>query len=154
MVVVGRPGYRIDSRTIKGGSQVSSLIVSFVESSNHCILASCFLVLVWFSFWVLELMVILMTSSISSKMEFSCFFYCVFGVGGFTGLIQGRVLTIFSWAFSNFLLIVSSIKIVLALVASFPTNLVSLNSESVCRSCGSFGVLKRLQRYYRELERM
>ena len=43
MVVVGRPGYRIDSRTIKGGSQVSSLIVSFVESSNHCILASYFL---------------------------------------------------------------------------------------------------------------
>ena len=38
MVVVGRPSYRIDCRTIKGGSQVSSLIVSFVESSNHCIL--------------------------------------------------------------------------------------------------------------------
>ena len=60
----------------------------------------------------------------------------------------------FSWAFSNFLLIVISIKIVLALVASFPTNLVSSNSESECKSCGSFGVLKRLQRYYRELERM
>ena len=41
------------------------------------------------------------------------------------------------------LLIVISIKIVLALVASFPTNLVSLNSESVCRSCVSFGVLKK-----------
>ena len=52
------------------------------------------------------------------------------------------------------LLIDISIKIVLALVASFPTNLVSSNSESVCRSCVSFGVLKRLQRYYRELERM
>ena len=154
MVVVGRPGYRIDSRTIKGGSQVSSLIVSFVESSNHCILASCFLVLVWFSLWVLELMVILMTSLSSSKTEFACVFYDVFDVGGFTGLIRGRVLTIFFWAFSHLLLIGISIKIVLALVASFPTNLVSSNSESVCRSCVSFGVLKRLQRYYRGQERM
>ena len=154
MVVVGRPGYRINSHTIKGGSQVSSLIVSFVESSNHCILASCFLVLVWFSLWVLELMVILMTSLSSSKTEFTCVFYDVFGVGGFTGLIRGRVLTIFLWDFSNLLLIDISFKIVLALVASFPTNLVSSNSESVCKSCGSFGVLKRLQRYYCELDRM
>ena len=89
-------------------------------------------------------MVIFVTSSSTSKTDIICFFYRIFGVGGFTGLFRGRVLTIFSWAFSNFLLIVSSIKIVLALVASFPTNLVSLNSESVCRSCGSFGVLKRL----------
>ena len=143
MVVVGRPGYRIDSRTIKGGSQVSSLIVSFVESSNHCILASCFLVLVWFSLWVLELMVILMTSLSSSKMEFACIFYDVFGVGGFTSLIWGRVLIILLCSFSHLLIIVFSVKIVLALVASFPTNLVSLNSESICRSCVSFGVLKK-----------
>ena len=99
-------------------------------------------------------MVILMTSLSSSKTEFACVFYDVFGVGGFTGLFQGRVLTIFFWAFSHLLLIGISIKIVLALVASFPTNLVSSNSESVCKSCGSFGVLKRLQRYYRELEQM
>ena len=150
MVVVGRPGYMIDSRTIKGGSQVSSLIVSFVESSNHCILALCFLVLVWFSLWVLELMVILMTSLSSSKTEFACVFYDVFGAGGFTGLIRGMVITIFFWSFSHLLLIGISIKIVLALVAGFPTNLVSLNSESVCKSCGCFGkgcaVLPRLER--------
>ena len=142
MVVVGRLGYRIDYRTIKGGSQVSSLIILFIESSNHCILASPFLVLVWcFSLRVLELMVIFTTSLSSSKMEFACVFYDVFGVGGFIGLIPGRVLTIFLWEFSNLLLIDISIKIVLALVASFPTNLVSSNSESVCRSCDSFGVL-------------
>ena len=99
-------------------------------------------------------MVILMTSLSSSKTEFACVFYDVFGVGGFTGLIRGRVLTIFFWAFSHLLIIGISFKIVLALVASFPTNLVSSNSESICKSCGSFGVLKRLQRYYRELERM
>ena len=54
----------------------------------------------------------------------------------------------------KFLVIVTSIKIVLALVASFPTNLVSSNSEFVYRSCGTFGVLKRLQRYYHGQERM
>ena len=95
-----------------------------------------------------------MTSLSSSKTEFACVYYDVFGVGGFTGLVRGRVLTIFLCTFSNLLLIVIYIKIVLALVASFPTNLVSLNSDSVCKSCGSFGVLKRLERYYRELERM
>ena len=61
----------------------------------------------------------------------------------------------FSYApFYNLLHIGISFNIVLALVASFPTNLVSSNSESVSKSCGSFGVLKRLQQYYRELERM
>ena len=95
-----------------------------------------------------------MTSLSSSKTEFACVFYDVFGVGGFTGLIRGRVLTILLWAFSVLLLIDISFKIVLPLVASFPTNLVSSNSESECRSCGCFGVLKRLQRYSRELERM
>jgi hypothetical protein len=34
MVFVVRPGYRIGSRTIKRGSQVSNLFVSFRESSN------------------------------------------------------------------------------------------------------------------------
>ena len=84
-------------------------------------------------------MVIFMTSLSSSKTEFACVFYDVFGVGGFTGLIQGRVLTIFLWAFSHLLLIDISVNILLAHVVSFPTNLVSLNSESVCRSCGCFG---------------
>ena len=88
-------------------------------------------------------MVIFLTSLSSSKTEFTCFFYCIFGVGGFTGLFQGRVLTIFLWAFSQLLLIVIYMKIVLGHVVSFPTNLVSLNSKSVCKSCVSFGVLKR-----------
>ena len=84
-------------------------------------------------------MVILMTSLSSSKMEFACVFYDVFGVGGFTGLIRGRVLTFFLWAFSHLLILDISINIVLAHVVSFPTNLVSLNLESVCKSYGCFG---------------
>ena len=92
---------------------------------------------------VLALVASFPTNLVSSKTEFACVFYDVFGVGGFTSLFRGRVLTIFLWAFSNFLLIVISTNIVLALVANFPTNLVSLNSKSVCRSCVSFGVLKK-----------
>ena len=119
VVVVGRPSYRIVFRTIKGGSQVGSLIVSWVESSNHCILTSCFLVLVLLSLWVLELMVILITSLSSSKTEFVCVFYDVFGVGGFTGLIRWRVLTIFLWNFSHLIILDISINIVLAMSLAF-----------------------------------
>jgi hypothetical protein len=43
MVLVVRPGYWIGSRTIKRGSRVSNLIVSFGESSNLCILGIIFL---------------------------------------------------------------------------------------------------------------
>ena len=91
-------------------------------------------------------MVILITSLNSSKTEFACVFYDVFGVGGFTGLIRGRVITIFLWALSNLLLIDISLNIVSALVVSFPTNLVSLNSELVCESCGCFDIACFTQR--------
>ena len=77
-----------------------------------------------------------MTSLSSSKTEFAYVFYDVFGVGGFTGLIRGRVLTIFFWAFSHLLILDIYIKIVFSLVSSFPTNLISSNSELVCVSCG------------------
>ena len=58
MMLVARPGYRIDSRTIKRGSRPSILIVSFVESSNLYILGIIFigsylaLIVVWF--WCLS----------------------------------------------------------------------------------------------------
>ena len=58
MVIVGRPGYRIDNRTIKRGSRVSILIVSFVESSNLCMLGIIFigsyLALIVVSSWCLS----------------------------------------------------------------------------------------------------
>ena len=68
-------------------------------------------------------MVILMTSLSSSKTEFTCVFYDVFGVGGFTGIFRGRVLTIFLWDFYHFLILDISIKIVLAHVVSFSNKL-------------------------------
>ena len=53
MMLVERPGYMIDSRTIKRGSRPSILFVSFVESSNLCIIGIIFigtylaLIIVW-----------------------------------------------------------------------------------------------------------
>ena len=140
MVIVWRPGYRIDSRTIKGGLKwvVWSYHLSRAQTIASLHHLSWFLFVFYFE--VLELVVIFFTSSSSSKTEFTCFFYCVFGVGVFTGLIRGRVLTFFLWALSNLLLIDISFKIVLSLVASFPTNLVSSNSELVCESCGCFDI--------------
>jgi hypothetical protein len=84
MVLVVRPGYRIGSRTIKRGSRVSNLIVSFGESSN---LHTCHH-LSWFFFGfypceVLELVVIFMTSSSSSKTDFAWNSYRVFVVWRF-----------------------------------------------------------------------
>ena len=43
MMLVERPGYMIDSRSIKRGSRPSILIVSFVKSSNLCILGIIFI---------------------------------------------------------------------------------------------------------------
>ena len=51
MLFSERPGYRIGNRTIKRGSRPSILIVSFMERSNLCILASSLLVLIWLLSW-------------------------------------------------------------------------------------------------------
>ena len=69
MLVVGRSGYRLDNRTIKRGSQVSNLTVSFERAQTFAYLASylsCFL----FGFYPCEDLVlgfISMKSSSSSK---------------------------------------------------------------------------------------
>ena len=68
----GRPGYRIDSRTIKRGSQVSNLIASLWRAQTYAYLAY---PLSWFLFGfspcgVLVLVVIFMTSQGLSKTDF------------------------------------------------------------------------------------
>ena len=84
MMLVERPGYRIDSRTIKRGSRPSILIVSFMEElkplhpCNH---------LYWSLFVsyrgvVLVLIVLVMTRLSLPKTVFICVSYCVFGFGG------------------------------------------------------------------------
>ena len=71
---------------------MSSLIVSFVESSNHCILASSFLVL---------FVSLRAYGHLVDKLEFiengvhSCIFYDVFDVGGYVGSSLLEVLRCF-----------------------------------------------------------
>ena len=74
MVLVGRPGYRIDNRTIKRGSRVSNLIASSWRAQTFAYLAYH---LSWFLFGSypfedLELVSISMTSSSSSKTDLIC----------------------------------------------------------------------------------
>ena len=85
MIVVGRPGYRIDCRTIKGGALdelLDHIIHRELKPLHPCImfLGSC-----WVIFVSIRAMVILMTSLSSSKTEFACVFYDVFDVGGYAG---------------------------------------------------------------------
>ena len=82
-----RPGYRIDSRTIKRGSQVSILIESLWGAQTFAYLAYH---LSWFLFGfylygVLVLVVIFMTSQGLSKTDFVRKTYCVFGGENITG---------------------------------------------------------------------
>ena len=77
-----------------------------------------------------------MTSSSSSKTEFTRIFYDVFDVGGYAGSSRLEV----------------SLAVLMLLVILFPTSLSLLNSELICRSYGSFGflaVVPRPERQYR-----
>ena len=73
-------------------------------------------------------MVILMTSSSSSKTEFTCIFYDVFDVGGSAGSSLLEVSLLF-------------FVVLVLLVVLYPTSLSLLNSELICRSYGSSGFL-------------
>ena len=88
MMLVERPGYRIDSRTIKRGSQVSNLIVSLWRAQSFAFLAY-HLSWLLFGFYPcedLELGFISIASSSSTKTDFICTSCCVFDVGGFSGV--------------------------------------------------------------------
>ena len=87
-MLVVRPGYRIGSRTIKRGSQVSKLIASLWRAQTFAYLAY-HLSLLLFGFYPcedLELVFISMTISSSSKTDFIWISCCVFDIGGFTCL--------------------------------------------------------------------
>ena len=81
-----------------------------------------------------------MTSSSSSKTEFTCFFYDVLDVGGYAGSSRLEVSLLYLLAYlpSLFLLV----AVLMLLVVLFPTSLSLLNSELICRSYGSSGFLE------------
>src|SRR3954469_16032698 len=74
---------------------MSNSITSFGESSNLCILASSYLVVIWsYPCEDIELVVISITSSCSSKSDPSFISYCDFDLCGFSVSHQVRYLTL------------------------------------------------------------
>ena len=97
-------------------------------------------------------MVILVTSSSSSKTEFTRIFYDVFDVGGYAGSSQLEVSLLYLLAYLPCLFLLYPVVVLMLLVVLFPTSLSLLNSELICRSYGSFGflaVVPRPERQYR-----
>ena len=136
MMLVERPGYRIHSRTIKRGSRPSILIVSFVKSSNLCILAIIFigsflaLIMVWS--WCLscsswQSQVHQKHISYASSLAFS-------GFGDFVGSSLWKV-SLFHLLEKSPLLVCNIFTFCrVALVVLFPTKLDSPRSEFPCES--------------------
>ena len=78
-------GFRIDNRTIKRGSHMSNSVTSFEESSNLCILASSYLVVIWsYPCEDIELVVISITRSCSLKSDLPYVSSCDFDLCGFS----------------------------------------------------------------------
>src|SRR3954470_10760372 len=76
-------GFRIDNCTIKRGSRMSNSVTSFGERSNLCILASSYLVVIWsYPCDDIELVVISITSSCSSKSDLPFVSCCDFDLCG------------------------------------------------------------------------
>ena len=80
-------------------------------------------------------MVILVTSSSSSKTEFTRIFYDVFNVGGYADSSQLEVSLLYLLAYLPCLFLLE--LVLMLLVVLFPTSLSLLNSELICRSYGS-----------------
>ena len=94
-VVSWETGFRIDSRTIKRDSQAGVSIASFRESLNLCIFASSYLVVIWsYPCEDIELVVISITSSCSSKSDLPFISCYDFDLGGFLVSHQVRYLTL------------------------------------------------------------
>ena len=123
-------GFRIDNRTIKRGSRMSNSVTSFGESSNLCILASSYLVVIWsYPCEDIELVVISITSSCSSKSDLPFVSCCDFDLGGFSVSHKVRSLTLLYMIHSH--LVITNIFTFyrVSIVVLFPTQLESGQSE-------------------------
>ena len=142
MLLVERPGYRIDSRTIKRGSRPSIVILSFVDSSNLYIHA-----IIFISYYLDLIMVwscCLSCSSWQGQVHRKRFSYA--------SPIAILVLEILSvhpcgWSHSsNYLqnlLYLFSIFPRFSLVVFFPTKLVSLHLDFICKRYGVSSLRER-----------
>ena len=126
-------GFRIDNRTIKRGSRMSNSVTSFGESSNLCILASSYLVVIWsYPCEDIELVVISITSSCSSKSDLPYVSCCDFDLCGFSVSHQVRYITLFYLILSHLVIINISTFYWEALVVLYPTQLESGQSKHSC----------------------
>ena len=117
---------------------MSNSVTLFVESSNLCILASSYLVVIWsYPCDDIELVVISITSSCSSKSDLPFASCCDFDLCGFLVSHQVRYLTLFYLILSHLVIINISTFYWEALVAVYPTQFESGQSElpvkSYCR---------------------
>src|SRR4051812_12937388 len=100
----------IDNRTIKRGSRMSNSVTSFGESSNLCILASSYLVVIWSCPCEdIELVIISITISCSSKSDLPYISCCDFDLCGFSVSHQVRYLTLFYLILSHLVIYASFI---------------------------------------------
>jgi hypothetical protein len=83
-VIVTRPGYRIDRRTIKRGFRLVNLITSLRVLNPLHTLHLHILLFIGVALWeVLDIVNSFQTSPSSSQRKFICIFYCVFVLRGF-----------------------------------------------------------------------
>src|SRR4051812_3997224 len=109
---------------------MSNSITSFGESSNLCILASSYLVVIWcYPCKDIELVVISITSSCSSKSDLPYISCCDFDLCGFSVFHQVRYITLFYLIVSHLVIINISTFYWEALVALYPTQFESGQSK-------------------------
>src|SRR4051812_28717630 len=117
---------------------MSNSVTSFRENSNLCILASSYLVVIWsYPCEDIELVVISITSSCSSKSYLPYISCCDFDLCGFSVSHQVRYITLFYLILSHLVIINISTSYWEALVVLYPTQFESYQSElpvkSYCR---------------------
>ena len=86
------------------------------------------------------LVVLVITRPSSSKTNFVCVFYCVFGVGDFAGSSVWKVSLFHQFAQSSLLFFIFSHFLWKSLVVLFPTKLDSPRSEFPCKNYSVFKI--------------
>src|SRR3954466_6838826 len=138
---VWETGFRIDNRTIKRGSRMSNSVTSFGESSILCIFASSYLVVIWsYPCEDIELVIISITSSCSSKSDLPFVSCCDFDLCSFSVSHQVRYFTLFYLILSHLVIINIFTFYRVAIVDLFPTQFESGQSELPVKSYGCLNI--------------
>src|SRR4051812_3984364 len=111
---------------------MNNSVTSFRESSNLCILASSYLVVIWsYPCEYIELVVISITSSCSSKLDPTYISCCDYDLCGFSVSHQVRYFTLFYLILSH--LVIINISFVVLYPTQFESSQSELPVKSYCR---------------------